>query len=340
MPTNRARRPTTGVRIHSATGVTIYNATRRAEMRDALSDAVSAGFDLSEAMLARTIAEGYYYNNSRALRAIFDGSNFADGSFEAAFLEGALFRFCNLEGVNFYGASLTAVNFRGSMLRNANFRAADCRGANFTGCDLRDTDFRNARLDGAIFTDTQREGMRLDNATGFDPVGPYPARGESFPPVVTSVPPRAPRNLLEYAKWRNARVKVSPVPVTGPLPAGSALRWHVRLSVGKKRLDAEVESATMPTPVLALDLLRRQARQVDNGRGDCNCGCGIHNMDYFADLHGYSRRNIEAIRPRYEMCKQSSQVLRAAFGNANESGYPHLQRMSLPSTTELTVETW
>ena len=71
-----------------------------------------------------------------------------------------------LEGVDFEGADLCYADFSGSMLRKANFRGAnlyktvfcycDLSYADFTGANVKFANFAGAKIDGADFTDVER----------------------------------------------------------------------------------------------------------------------------------------------------------------------------------------
>lgn len=330
------------IRRHDTNDV-LFRSRDAAVARDALTNAVSHAYDLSYAQLSQTEAEGYHFGSLIAPHAIFDGSMFAEASLEGASLNNASFQYCNMDACSFYRAMCAGANFRNSLLARAVFCNAILTNANFRGCDLTDADFRNADLTGADFTGANTTGANFAGAINAPNFADFRINiavdGATIAEALPAPPPRPPRTLLDLAKQRKMRIKV--VPIMGPLPLGLTFPlYEVRIHVGKKRLTATVEYAGgQPKPLQALDVLRSHSREVDNGRGDCKCGCGIVPLETYAVNRGVHRSRANQIEARHQMCVQASKVLREAFGNDARTGYNLLMRMDAHSSANL-AETW
>jgi uncharacterized protein YjbI with pentapeptide repeats len=308
--------------------------------QEAISNAIVHNTNLDYADLSNLQADGFYYANMRAISARFFGSLLAGVCFDGAILTQSNMGSCNLESAGFFGAILNYVDFSGSDLENANFRNARLTGAVFIGCNLRGADFRGADLAGAVFDRADTREARFEGALNMPTLITI---NVSVDPATVAVtlpppPPRPPRTLLDYCKQH--KVKITVTKMIGPYPAGIRDLWNVSIVKGKRRYNATVEYRLGdPPPLIALNIMREQSREVDNGRGDCKCGCGILTLEQFAYARGVHVERMMEIEPRYKMFVESSRVLREVFGNDTRLGYPTLMRMDAHSSVNMTV-TW
>ena len=80
-------------------------------------------------------------------------------------LSGANLAGFKLDGLNFSGGSFVGTSFVGASLVGTNFTGADLSGADFSDAKFSNTKFKRAILNGAIFTNEEKEGIDISFAS-------------------------------------------------------------------------------------------------------------------------------------------------------------------------------
>lgn len=282
---------------------------------------VREGHDFTSAALTALHAEHRSFQGARLRSADLSNANLSSTDLQGSDLSDAIFDGAMMDHAELRNSVCSRASFRGAWLVGANFTAADLRNADFSGANLTDANIDYARCSGANFSGACVAGMLIGNATGVD-LGRSVTVPRSSAPV--HVTPRA-RTVKAYLAYKKVAVTVERS--TTPSANGMGPLWDVQIKAGKRRMSALIEynSTTKPSRAQAIGALIELAPHVDNGRGDCKCGCGITPASVYFQNTGYESTNPYA-NMRYGMCVNASKVLRGAFGNDRE-GYNYLMGM-------------